>query len=101
MAKLEVLPSQAIIDGFKGKIDYYVYMDVPCARKWPRSPGHRRSPAVEAQWPIFAKAAHLWSTLSPEIQSLYNSMAHTAGQSGRDVFSISYISGIYDYPHED
>lgn len=110
MAKLKVLPELAIIDGFKGKVDFYVNYQssdpelrgrgVPCARKWPRSPGHRRAPAVEAQWAAFAYAAAHWSSLSDEIQAAYNEMASGTGLSGRDFFTRSYLTGLYryDYP---
>lgn len=101
MAKLEVMPRQAIISGFKGKIDYYVYMGTPCTRKWPRSPGHRRTPAVEAQWPAFTNASRLWTQLSPEVQAAYNALATGSGLSGRDMFSRSYLTGLYRYPTGD
>jgi len=109
MAKLKALPSLDIISGFRGVIDYYVYhpscpaetgvAGTPCARRWPRSPGKRRAPAVEAQWPVFTDAAGLWSLLSPEVQEAYNTMAEATGFSGRDLFQRSYISGIFQYPH--
>jgi hypothetical protein len=89
------MPYQAIIDGFKGKIDFYVHDGVPCARKWPRSPGHDRAPAVEAQWPLFTEAVQLWPTLPADIQAAYNKMAEGTGLSGRDLFERAYISGIF------
>jgi len=108
MAKLGALPSLAIISGFKGVIDYYVNyqtcpaetgeVGVPCARMWPRSPGHKRAPAVEAGWVDFSIAAKAWSTLSAEIQDAYNTMASNTGSSGRDLFMKSYISGLFTYP---
>jgi len=100
MAKLLVLPSQGIISGFKGTIDFYVHDGQPCARKWPRSPGKKRSPSVEAQWPIFAAAAKLWNELSDEVRLAYITMASGTALSGRDLFTKSYITGIYRYPHE-
>ena len=99
MVKLTALPDQAIIDGFKGKIDFYVHDGVACVRRWPRSPGRRRSPAVMAQWPAFTSASRLWSYLSPEVQNFYISMGGNSNLSGRDLFMRSYISGIYRYPH--
>lgn len=92
------MPAQAIIDGFKGAIDYYVHDGIPCVRKWPRSPGHRRAPAVEAQWPAFTVAAQLWADLPPEIQAAYNSMAQSSGLSGRDLAARAYLSGLFTYP---
>ena len=108
MAKLEVLPAKDIISGLKGVIDFYVNYQacdrsisgpgIPCARKWPRSPGHKRAPAVEAGWVDFSYAAKAWLTLSPEIRDAYNTMASNTGLTGRDLFTRSYISGLFPYP---
>jgi len=107
MAKLTALPSLAIISGFRGKIDFYINHQtchpefrgagIPCARKWPRSPGRKRAPAVEAQWQAFSDSSKLWSTLSLEIQAAYNKMAEGTGLTGRDMFTRSYLSGLYRY----
>lgn len=96
-----------IISGFRGVIDFYVNyqtcpaetgeVGTPCARRWPRSPGHLRSPAVMEQWSAFSEAAGLWSQVSQEIQDAYNKMASGTGMSGRDMFTRGYISGLYRY----
>lgn len=98
-----------IISGFKGTVDFYINHQstdaalempgIPCARRWPRSPGHRRAPSVEAQWPVFTTAVHLWNTLSQEVRDAYKSMVTATGLTGRDLFIKGYISGIYTYPH--
>lgn len=93
MAKLTTMPHQAIIDGLKGKIDFYLWMGIPVARKWPRSPGHERAPAVEATWPAFTIAVRAWSSLSPEIQAAYIETAHGTNMSGRDLQVKAYLSG--------
>ena len=108
MAKLLALPSQAIISGFRGVIDYYVHhqtcpaetgeVGTPCARLWPRSPGHRRAPAVEAQWSDFSFAASHWNDLAPEVRNAYNRMASASGLTGRDLFTRGFLGGLYRYP---
>jgi len=107
MAKLTALPSLDIISGFRGVIDYYVNYQscnrevagkgIPCARRWPRSPGKRRAVAVEAQWPAFTESSQYWLQLSPEVQDAYKKMASGTGLSGRDMFTRGYISGLYRY----
>lgn len=97
MAKLSALPATAIISGFKGLIDYYVHDGIPCARKWPRSPGKHRAPAVEAQWQAFSAAAQEWALLAPSVQAAYSRMAESSGLSGRDLQVRSYLSGLYRY----
>ncbi|GAJ06058.1 unnamed protein product [marine sediment metagenome] len=93
MAKLTALPHQAIISGFKGKIDFYLYMGIPVARKWPRSPGHRRALSVEAQWPAFTIASRLWGEMSEQLQMAYSETATGTNMSGRDLSAKAYLSG--------
>ena len=98
MATLDKMPSQDIIDGFKGAIDFYVWKGISCARAWPKAPGVARSPGVRAQWPIFSYASHEWSNLSPTVQDAYKLLATDSGLSGRDMFTRAYITGLYRYP---
>jgi hypothetical protein len=98
MAKLLVMPHQDIIDGFKGAVDFYVYMGIPCARAWPKSPGKQRSPAVMARWPIFSFASKEWPNLSQAVQNAFIELATDSGLSGRDMFMRAYLSGLYRYP---
>jgi len=92
------MPAQHIISSFKGVVDFYNYLGIPCFRQWPKSPGNRRSPAVEAQWASFAKSSWLWNELGDEVREAYNSMASGTGLSGRDMFTRSYIKGLFTYP---
>ena len=68
MAIIKVMPGEAIISGFRGVLDYYYYCGLAVVRKWPASPGHKRSPEVEAGWSAFTAASRLWTQLSPEVQ---------------------------------
>lgn len=99
MTKLTALPEQAVISGFKGVVDFYLWKGIPVARKWPRSPEGPRTAAVQAQWPAFIAAARLWMLLSPEIQSAYRTMTAGGSLSGRDIFTRAYLTGLFDYPH--
>ena len=91
LAKIKALPGRAIISGFKGKLDFYVHHGQPCVRSWPRSPGKRRSPRVEAQWPAFRYATKAWITLPEEIKDGFRKMAEGTGLTGRDLFTRSYL----------
>ena len=97
MAKLDKMPEQAIISGYKGTLDFYLFMGIPCARAWPRSPGKLRTPAVMAQWPIFAAATKIWATLSESEKQIWNAMARGTGISGRDLQIKAYITGSFTY----
>lgn len=98
MAKLTALPSMDIISGMKGVVDYYVWMGIPCARRWPRSPSSKRSLAVRTQWPAFSYSASAWRSLTPEVQALYVRMSASTSITGRDLFMKAYLSGLYAYP---
>ncbi|GAH65825.1 unnamed protein product, partial [marine sediment metagenome] len=95
MAKIRRLPSQGIIDGFKGTLDFYFNMGIPYVRLWPKSPGKNRSEPVKAQWPAWAYVAKEWSNLSPAVQDAYRTLATNSGLSGRDMFTRSYLAGLY------
>jgi len=95
VAKITKLPGAAVISGFKGTLDFYVWKGIACVRSWPRSPGHRRTPAVEAQWPAFATATRLWNDLSPEIREAYKRMAAGLHLTGRDIFVKAYLSPLW------
>lgn len=95
MGKLATLPEFAIIRGFKGVVDFYLWKGIPCFRKWPRSPGKRRAPAVEAQWAAFAWAAANWDSLSPELQQAWKDTAAESGLSGRDLFVKAFITDYF------
>jgi len=98
MGKMASMCSQAVIDGLRGKVDFYVYKGVPCFRMWPRSPGKKRTPAVMAGWVPFTSATRLWNDLSPYVREQYIKMAGTSGLSGRDMFMRSYLKGLYRAP---
>ena len=98
MAKIRRFPSQGIIDGFKGTLDFYLNMGIPCVRLWPKSPGKRRSEPVMSGWPAFSYASREWSNLSPVVQDAYRTLATDSGLSGRDMFTRAYLTGLYRYP---
>ena len=101
MAKIKAMIAEKIISGFKGKLDYYFYMGVPCVRRWPRSPGHVRSPAVMEQWEAFSYASREWNNLSPVVRRAYEELATGSGLTARDMFQRSYLKGLYREPLPD
>lgn len=98
MAKLKNMVAQKVIDGFKGTLDFYYYMGIACVRRWPKSPGRLRSPAVRATWGEFTYASREWSNLSPEFRRTYEELSTGSGLSGRDMFTRAYLKGLYRLP---
>lgn len=89
------MPGQAIIDGFRGKLDFYYYMGIPVFRKWPKKPDLPRTPEVQDQWPAFAYASKSWNQIPTYLQTAYKIMAHGTNLSGRDLFTKSFINGEF------
>ena len=56
MAVIARMPSVAIVNGFKGVLDYYVYRGIPCVRKWPRYKPRTPTPYEALQQAVFADA---------------------------------------------
>lgn len=87
------MPNQAIIDSFKGVLDFYYWNGIPCVRKWPvhkpRIPSDRELAARQT----FADAAHMWNQLPPFIKAWYNRMAAGVRATGRDIFMRGYLGG--------
>lgn len=100
MALIKHMLGEKAISGFKGVIDFYYYMGIACARAWPKSPGRRRTPSVQAGWASFSYAAGEWNNLSPEVRRAYEELATGSALSGRDMFQRAYMSGLYRYPLE-
>lgn len=98
MAKIKEMLAEKVIDGFKGVIDFYYYMGIPCIRRWPKSPGKIRSPAVMKGWSAFTYAVREWKNLSPEVMRTYEILASDTGLTGRDMFMRAYMTGLFRNP---
>lgn len=95
MAKIAKMPNEAIISGFKGVVDFYFYMGIPCARAWPRAPAGPRAPGVIAAQIPFTEAIHLWGQASQTVRDAYRLAASATSYSGYELFIQGYIKGIY------
>ena len=98
MAIIKHMLGEKVISGFRGVIDFYYYMGIPCARRWPRSPGKKRTPASMAWWAPFAYASSEWNNLSEEVRRTYEELASDTGLSARDMFTRAYMTGLFRNP---
>ncbi|MBA7645467.1 hypothetical protein ES703_53225 [subsurface metagenome] len=93
MVRLKVMPQQAIVDYWKGIVDFYYCMGIPCARKWPHWPKRVSYPLEKANQDSFAYAAQAWKNLPEYVKLLYQDMAAGIGLNRRDLFMRSYLNG--------
>lgn len=94
MAKLTALPQQAIIDGFKGVIDYYVHKGQVCVRRWPRYTPRPPHPNEGANQQRFAYINQLAPTLPEYVKDQYRLMAVGSPWSWKDLLVQSYMKGM-------
>lgn len=94
MVKLAALPEQAIIDEFKGYIDFYYWKGIPCARSWPHWPPREPTPAEKANQDEFAYVVKLYNTISAEIKESYVFTASGTQYTCRDLFIKAFLVGI-------
>lgn len=94
MARLSALPEQAIIDGFRGVIDFYLCNGIPCARMWPRYKTRDPTPAERAAQERFAYVNKMISQLPDNIRQLYRDMVAGTNYRWNDLAVKIYLSGI-------
>lgn len=99
MAKLATLPGVDIINGFKGVLDYYVFLGIPCVRKWPSYKPRTPTPYEALQQAVFADAVAEWNNITEFVRQGYISMASGSTLSGRDMFIKMYINGQSILPY--
>jgi len=98
MVIIKEMLGKKVIDGFRGKIDFYFYMGLAVARKWPHSQGKSQTPASVSMWPFFTYASQSWLSISPFVREAYFSIARDCGLHAKDWFMRGYMTGIYKYP---
>lgn len=94
MVRLGALPNQAIIGGFKGKIDFYLWKGIPCARRWPRWRKRKASPAEAAAQEAFAYINQMAAFIPTFIRAQYVRQVTGTPFSWKDLLVKAYISGI-------
>ena len=93
MAKLASMPQQAIVDAFKGTVDFYYYRGTPCARMWPTWHKRLPYPNEQANQNVFTYAARSWLELPEYVKLLFQDMAAGIGLNRRDLFMRCYLNG--------
>lgn len=98
MAVLSSIPSQAVIDGLRGRLDFYERLGTVCARRWPRWKLTRRAPAVVEQQIIFTYATKIHHTLPANVVETWQDLARQSNLTWRDWFIRAYVGGTLTAP---
>lgn len=85
MVRLSGVPARSIVLGLKGAVDFYSWKGVPVARRWPRSPGKLRAPAVAAQYDDFKTVTQGFKTIDSTVIPALSSMASGTQLTTKDV----------------
>lgn len=95
MAVLKVLPSQAIIDGYKGKIDFYLWRGIPVARKWPV--WRKRAPTApeKANQDDFMLINQEAIKMPLEFIEAYKALAQGTPFTWKDLMVRSFMRGLW------
>ena len=98
MATLSQMPSQQVIDGYKGKIDFYLWLGLPCARKWPVYKPRTPTQAEKANQDRFAAINSAWRNIDPVSRQAFQDMATGTGLTARDMYVRTSMKGAYRHP---
>lgn len=95
MAVLDRMPATAVIDSFKGVLDFYEWFGIPVCRKWPDF-SHVKwpEPVVESQ-KVFGYASSLAGKVSPAVADAYRDMAKGGPFTWKDLLVKGYFIGTH------
>jgi hypothetical protein len=99
MAKIDKMPNKAVIDGFKGVIDFYEYhpfcgseRSITVARKWPTYNASNYPSSARLMCAFFAYISQQSMNVSTDVMAAYEAMAGGTGLTWRDMMVRCYLS---------
>lgn len=98
MAVLASLPSMAVIDGHRGRLDFYNCRGIHCVRRWPRWKLTERSEAVKKQTQAFTYANNLQKELPANVIETWKEMASQSNLTWKDWLLRAYLGGTLTAP---
>lgn len=93
MVRLTRMPAQAIVDYFHGTVDFYYWLGIPCARKWPHWVKRQATGPEKANQNAFAHVNRMWGQLPEYIKEMYRQMAASTSVTGKDIYVRGYMNG--------
>lgn len=95
MAVLKVLPSQDIIDGFKGNIDFYLWKGIPVCRKWPVWKTRASTPTEKANQDDFSRINKAAIGMPVEFIEAYKELCQGTPLTWKDLMVRSFMRGLW------
>jgi len=88
----------AVIDGLRGKLDYYNWCGLCIVRSWPRMHIKERAPGVVTAQQVFAYAHHTASTLPANVVETWQELASKSNLTWKDWLARAYVGGTLTAP---
>jgi len=89
------MPSRVIIDGFKGTIDFYLWMGIAVARKWPVWRPRAPHPVELAGQLDFSRINKAAINMPLEFIDAYKWMAQGTPFTWKDLMVRSFMRGLW------
>ncbi len=98
MAKISGLPNRDVIDMLAGTIDYYAYLGIPCARKWPVKHFPPTS-AEKEHWGPFRYVNQVAKELPPKVVHQWTPMIEDTYLTWKDMLNRAYLGHTFNPPY--
>lgn len=93
MAKIAQMPALDVVKSLRGKLDFYRWCGLTIVRTWPRKSTSARSPYATATSEKFSYINLQASTITPELQTAYSTLADASRYTWKDWEVSLYFKG--------
>jgi hypothetical protein len=98
MATIASLPSRAVIDGLRGRLDFYQWCNLTIVRSWPCMHITKRAPAVVTAQQTFAYVHSQTRSLPANVVESWQWLANQSNLTWRDWMARAYLGGTLTTP---
>jgi hypothetical protein len=98
MAKLASMPSMAVIDGLRGRLDFYQWCNLVICRSWPQQHIVTRAPGVQEAQRSFTYVNQASTELPANVVESWQWLANQSNMTWRDWLNRAYLGGTLTAP---
>jgi len=98
MALLAAMPSQDVIDGLRGSVDFYRWCNLVIARSWPHYTPENMTARTKAQATAFAYLLSQTNSLPAHVVESWEWLASQSKLAWRDWMARAYLGGTFVAP---